>query len=33
MKVLYGQDSEETGETLIFASIRADYEEVQEALG
>jgi len=33
MKVLYGADSEETGETLILASIRADYEEVQEALG
>ncbi|MDD3169386.1 MAG: AMP-binding protein [Eubacteriales bacterium] len=31
--LVWGKDSEETGETLIFASIRADYEEVQEALG
>lgn len=31
--LVWGKDSEETGETLIFASIRADYEEVQEVLG
>jgi len=31
--LVWGKDSEESGETLIFASIRADYEEVQEALG
>lgn len=31
--LVWGKDSEETGETLIFASIRADYEEVKEALG
>lgn len=31
--MVWGKDSDETGETLIFASIRADYEEVQEALG
>lgn len=30
---VWGKDSEETGETLIFASIRADYDEVKEALG
>lgn len=31
--LVWGKDSEETGETLIFASIRADYDEVQEVLG
>lgn len=31
--LVWGKDSEETGETLIFASIRADYEEVQGVLG
>lgn len=31
--LVWGKDSEETGETLIFASIRADYDEVKEALG
>ena len=31
--LVWGKDSDETGETLIFASIRADYEEVKEALG
>ena len=31
--MVWGKDSEETGETLIVASIRADYEEVKEALG
>ncbi len=31
--LVWGKDSEETGETLIFASIRADYEEVKDALG
>lgn len=31
--MVWGKDSEETGETLIFASIRADYEEVKGALG
>jgi long-subunit acyl-CoA synthetase (AMP-forming) len=31
--LVWGKDSEETGETLIFASIRADYEEVKETLG
>jgi len=31
--LVWGRDSDETGETQIFASIRADYEEVKEALG
>jgi len=31
--MVWGKDSEETGETLIFASIRADYEEVKGAIG
>ena len=31
--LVWGKDSDETGETLIFASIRADYEEVKETLG
>ena len=31
--MVWGKNSEESGETLIFASIRADYEEVQGALG
>lgn len=31
--LVWGKDSDETGETLIFASIRADYEEVKAALG
>lgn len=31
--LVWGKDSEETGETLIFASIRADYDEVKDALG
>jgi len=31
--MVWGKDSDETGETLIFASIRADYEEVKDALG
>jgi len=31
--LVWGKDSEDTGETLIFASIRADYDEVQEVLG
>ena len=31
--LVWGKDSEETGETVIFASIRADYEEVKDALG
>lgn len=31
--MVWGKDSEETGETLIFASIRADYDEVKDALG
>jgi long-chain acyl-CoA synthetase len=31
--LIWGKDSEETGETLIFASIRADYDEVKEVLG
>ena len=31
--MVWGKDSEGTGETLIFASIRADYEEVKDALG
>ena len=31
--LVWGKDSEESGETLIFASIRADYEEVKGALG
>ncbi|QOX65947.1 long-chain fatty acid--CoA ligase [Anoxybacterium hadale] len=31
--LVWGKNSEETGETLIFASIRADYDEVKEALG
>jgi long-chain acyl-CoA synthetase len=31
--LVWGKSSEETGETLIFASIRADYEEVRDALG
>ncbi len=31
--MVWGKDSEETGETLIVASIRADYDEVKEALG
>lgn len=31
--LVWGKDSEDTGETLIFASIRADYEEVREILG
>ncbi|MDF2655493.1 MAG: long-chain fatty acid--CoA ligase [Bacillota bacterium] len=31
--MVWGKDSEDTGETLIFASIRADYDEVREALG
>lgn len=31
--LVWGKDSEESGETLIFASIRADYDEVKGALG
>ena len=31
--MVWGKDSEESGETLIFASIRADYEEVKDVLG
>jgi long-subunit acyl-CoA synthetase (AMP-forming) len=31
--MVWGKDSEETGETLIFASIRADYDEVKDVLG
>lgn len=31
--LVWGKDSEETGETIIFASIRADYDEVKDALG
>ena len=31
--LVWGKDSDESGETLIFASIRADYEEVKDALG
>lgn len=31
--MVWGKDSEDTGETLIFASIRADYDEVREVLG
>ncbi|MDD2190068.1 MAG: AMP-binding protein [Eubacteriales bacterium] len=31
--LVWGKDNEESGETLISASIRADYEEVAEALG
>jgi long-subunit acyl-CoA synthetase (AMP-forming) len=31
--LVWGKDSEESGETLIFASIRADYDEVKDALG
>jgi long-chain acyl-CoA synthetase len=31
--LVWGKDSDETGETLIFASIRADYDEVKDTLG
>jgi len=31
--LVWGKDSEESGETLIFASIRADYEEIKDVLG
>jgi Long-chain acyl-CoA synthetases (AMP-forming) len=31
--LVWGKDSEETGETQIIASIRADYEEVKDTLG
>ena len=31
--LVWGKDSDETGETLIFASIRADYEEIKDTLG
>lgn len=31
--LVWGKDSDETGETLIFASIRVDDEEIKEALG
>ena len=31
--LVWGKHSEESGETLIFASIRADYDEVRDALG
>ncbi|MDF3000826.1 MAG: long-chain fatty acid--CoA ligase [Bacillota bacterium] len=31
--LVWGKNSVETGETLIFATIRADYDEVKEALG
>ena len=31
--MVWGKNSEETGETLIFGSIKADEEEVREALG
>lgn len=31
--LVWGKSSEETGETLIFASIRADYDEIKDTLG
>lgn len=31
--LVWGKRSEETGETLIFASIRADYDEIKDTLG
>ncbi|MDD2484692.1 MAG: AMP-binding protein, partial [Eubacteriales bacterium] len=31
--LVWGKDSQETGETLIFASIKVDEEEVKESLG
>ena len=31
--LVWGKNSEETGETIIFASIRADYDEIKDALG